>query len=53
MRLIDLIKATAACGGTGYLVCAFPAVSQAMLIGLLALIWLLYAQRAVQSLRRR
>jgi hypothetical protein len=52
MRILDLAKATFVCGALGFLTYSFPVLGQALVIGLLALLWLLYAQQAIQSLRR-
>jgi len=43
MTILDLTKATVVCGGSGFLVYSYPVVSQVILIGMLALLWLLYA----------
>lgn len=50
MGILDLLKATLVCGGGGVLVYSFPSVAQAILIGVLALLWLLYARQTVHSL---
>jgi hypothetical protein len=52
MVMLDLIKATVVCGGTSFLVYTFPVVGQTLTIGILALLWLLYARQTVTNLRR-
>lgn len=52
MGIKDLLKATLVCGGGSVLVYRFPVVGQALLITVLALLWLLYAREAVHTLRR-
>lgn len=53
MKVVDLIKATIACGGMAFLIYTFPVVGQAMIIAFLTLLWLSYAYRTVTNLRRR
>jgi len=53
MNVLDLIKATLACGLTAYLIYSFPTLGQVLIIGLLSVLWLSYAHRTVASLRRR
>ena len=53
MRLWDLIKATVVCGGVAFLVYSFPVLSQAVIIGLLTLMWLSCAHQTVQTIRRK
>ncbi len=53
MRILDLAKATIVCGALGYLTYTFPLLGQIMVISILSLLWLFYAQQTVQSLRRR
>jgi hypothetical protein len=53
MDLLDLIKATMFCGIMAFLCYSFPVLGQAMVIGLLALVWLGYVRSAVARLRRR
>ncbi|MGA2658772.1 MAG: hypothetical protein ABSH34_14815 [Verrucomicrobiota bacterium] len=53
MDLLDLIKATIFCGITAFLCYSFPVLGQAMVIGLLALVWLGYVRSALVRLRRR
>ena len=53
MALFDLFKATIICGGLALLIYSYPIVGQVCTIGFLALLWVLYAQRAVRSLLSR
>jgi hypothetical protein len=53
MNVLDLIKATVACGGIAFLIYNFPVLSQVLIIGLLTLLWLSYAHRTIVSLRRK
>jgi hypothetical protein len=53
MNVLDLIKATIACGVTAFLIYSFPVVSQVVIIGLLTLLWLSYAHRTLITLRRK
>jgi threonine/homoserine/homoserine lactone efflux protein len=53
MTILDLIKATVACGGIAFLIYSYPQVSQVVLIGFLSLLWLAYARKTVAHLRRR
>jgi hypothetical protein len=53
MNMFDLVKATVACGGGAFLIYNFPVLSQVVLIGLLCLLWLLYARQFLAHLRRR
>ena len=53
MNLLDLAKATIACAGIAFLVYSFPVVSQATIIGLLSVLWLSYAVKTIQTLRRK
>ena len=53
MDLLDLLKATVVCGALAYLCYTIPVVGQAMVIGLLALLWLGYAHGTILRLRRR
>jgi len=50
---MDLAKATLACGAGSFLTFTFPLIGQVVLIGLLSLVWLLYARQVVLQLRRR
>ena len=51
MNVLDLLKATIACGLTAYVIYCFPVVGQIVIIALLTLLWLSYAHRAL--VRRR
>ena len=51
--MIVLIKTTIICGGIAFLIYSFPVISQAAMIGLLALLWFSCAQRTVAGLRRK
>ena len=53
MSLIDLAKATVGCGMLAFLIYNYPVVSQAIIIGLLTLVWLSYAYRTATRLLRR
>jgi hypothetical protein len=53
MNVLDLIKATIACGLSAFLIYSFPVVSQVVIIGLLSLLWLSYAHRTLATLLRR
>ncbi len=53
MNMFDLVKATVVCGGLAFLIYNFPAFSQVSLIGLLTLMWLMYARDAITHLRRK
>jgi hypothetical protein len=53
MNVLDLIKATMACGLSAFLIYSFPVVGQVIIIGLLSLLWLGYAHKTVATLRRR
>jgi hypothetical protein len=53
MNVLDLIKATIACGGSAFLIYSFPVISQIVIIGLLSLLWLAYAHKTIARLRRR
>ncbi len=48
-----LIKATIVCGGFAFLTYSFPAISQALIIGLLALLWFSCAHRTIGDLLRK
>lgn len=52
MTLLDLIKATIACGGLAFVVYSYPALSQALIIGLLTLMWFSCAHQVIKSTRR-
>ena len=51
MNVLDLVKATIACGLTAYLIYNYPVIGQVLLITVLTLLWLSYAHRAL--IRRR
>ncbi len=53
MNVLDLIKATIACGLSAFLVYSVPQVGQALIIGLLSLLWLSYAHRTLTTIRRK
>ena len=53
MSIFDLTKATVICGGVAFLIYSFPLVSQILTIGLLSVLWLSYAYRAVMNMRRK
>jgi hypothetical protein len=53
MNLIYLSKATVLCGGSAFLIYSFPVISQVVIIGVLALLWLSCAHRTISHLRRR
>jgi len=53
MNVLDLIKATIACGFSAFLIYNFPVLSQVIIIGLLSLLWLSYAHRTLVRFRRR
>lgn len=53
MSLMDLIKATIACGGIAFLIYSFPVISQVIIIALLTLLWLSYAHRTIIKYLRR
>ena len=53
MTILDLIKATITCGGVAFLIYSFPVLSQIVTIGLLSLLWLLYAHGTIANIRRR
>jgi hypothetical protein len=53
MTILDLIKATVICGALAYLIYSVPQLGQIVLIGLLSLLWLGYARKAIATLRRR
>jgi len=53
MNVLDLIKATLACGISAFLIYSFPVIGQIVIIALLTLLWLSYAHRTLAYLRRR
>jgi hypothetical protein len=52
MTILDLAKATLVCGGGSFLIFRFPVLGQIVMIGVLGLLWLLYARKTFESLRR-
>jgi len=52
MTFWDLVKATIVCGGLAFVVYSYPALSQALIIGLLTLMWFSCAHQVVKSARR-
>ncbi len=48
MKTLDLIKATVVCGALAYAVYSVPVISQVLIIGVLSLVWLSYAYKAVK-----
>ena len=53
MNVLDLIKATIACGLSAFFIYSFPVVGQVLIIGLLSLLWLSYAHRTLAKMLRR
>jgi hypothetical protein len=53
MSLLDLSKATVTCGGTAFLLYSFPVAAQIVTIGVVSLLWLSYAYKAVIRWRNR
>ena len=53
MNVLDLIKATIACGLSAFLIYSFPVIGQVIIIGLLSLLWLSYAHKTLATIRRR
>ena len=53
MNVLDLMKATIACGLIAFLIYSFPIVGQVIIIGVLSVLWLGYAHKTVATLRRR
>jgi hypothetical protein len=53
MNILDLIKATVICGLSAFAIYSLPWLSQAVIIGLLSLLWLSYAHRTFARLLRR
>ena len=53
MNMLDLAKATITCGGVAFVVYSFPVVGQIVIIGSLGLLWLAYAYKTLNTLRRR
>jgi len=53
MSIVDLTKATVMCGGVAFLIYSFPTLAQALLIGFLSLLWLVYAHKTVAGFLRK
>ena len=53
MNMLDLIKATIACGLSAFLIYSFPVVGQVLIIAVLSLLWLSYAHRTLVNILRR
>ena len=53
MSIVDLIKATVVCGLISFLIYSYAWVGQVVLIGFLAMLWLLYAHKTIAGLLRR
>jgi hypothetical protein len=53
MNVLDLIKATIACGLSAFLIYSFPVVGQVLIIAVLSLLWLSYAHRTLAKMLRR
>jgi len=53
MNVLDLVKATIACGLSAFLIYNNPVLSQIVIIGGLTLLWLSYAHRTLAKLLRR
>jgi hypothetical protein len=53
MNVLDLFKATIACGLAAFVIYSFPVVGQVIIIGSLSVLWLSYAHRAMAKLLRR
>jgi hypothetical protein len=51
MTILDLFKATLVCGGIGFLTCTYALVGQILVVGILGLFWLAYAQQAIRRFR--
>ena len=52
MTILDLAKATLACGGLAFLIYNYPVVGQVLLIAGLSLLWLGYFRQTLLRLRR-
>jgi len=52
MNVLDLVKATLVCGSGSLLIYSFPVLGQIITIGVLGLLWLLYARKALERHRR-
>ncbi len=53
MTVLDLVKATIICGLLAFVIYSFPVVGQVTLIGLLSVLWLLYAHKTIATILRR
>ena len=53
MTFLDLAKATVICGVVAYFIYSSPVFAQVVTMGVLSLLWLSYAHRAITGLRRR
>jgi hypothetical protein len=53
MDVLNLIKATIILGVVAFLCYSYPVIGQAMVIGVLALLWLGYVHATVMRLLRR
>jgi len=53
MNVLDLIKATIACGLSAFFIYTFPVVGQVLIIGVLSLLWLSYAHRTLARMLSR
>jgi hypothetical protein len=53
MNILDLTKATVLCGSIAFLIYTFPTLAQGLLIGILSLLWLAYAHKAIAGLLRK
>jgi len=53
MTIVDLLKATVTCAAIAFLIYSYPVLGQVLLIGFLALLWLVYARKTLISLRLR
>ena len=51
MRPLDLIKATFCCGVLAYFSYRIPALSQALIIAILSMLWLSYLHSTVRRLK--
>ena len=51
MSPLDFVKATLVCAAVAFVVYSYPVVSQALIIGLVALIWASYLYRAIRKCR--
>ena len=49
MSILDLTKATVACGGLAFLFYSYPVLGQILMITLLCLVWLSYARKVVMT----